>query len=33
MTIKTQPGDDDKIPIIKRMVLENVDLQKLLASF
>ncbi len=33
MTIKTQPQDADKIPIIKRMVLDHVDLKKLLASF
>ena len=33
MTIKTQPQDADKIPIIKRMVLDHVDLRKLLASF
>lgn len=32
MTIKTQPQDVDKIPIIKRLVLEHVDLPKLLAS-
>ena len=33
MTIKTQPQDADKIPIIKRLIMEHVDLQKLLASF
>ena len=33
MTIKTQPHDADKIPIIKRLVMEHVDLKKLLASF
>ncbi len=33
MTIKTQPHDADKIPIIKRLVMEHVDMGKLLASF
>jgi len=33
MTIKTQPQDADKIPIIKQLVMDHVDLQKLLASF
>jgi BioD-like phosphotransacetylase family protein len=33
MTVKTQPHDTDKIPIIKRLVMEHVDLQKLLAAF
>jgi BioD-like phosphotransacetylase family protein len=33
MTVKTQPHDIDKIPIIKRLVTEHVDLQKLLAAF
>ncbi len=33
MTVKTQPQDVDKIPVIKRLVLDNVDLKKLLASF
>jgi len=33
MTIKTQPQDSDKIPIIKRLILDNVDLGKILAAF
>jgi hypothetical protein len=33
MTIKTQPQDSDKIPIIKRLILDNVDLQKILHAF
>jgi BioD-like phosphotransacetylase family protein len=33
MTVKTQPHDTDKIPVIKRLVTEHVDLQKLLAAF
>ncbi|HTB62310.1 MAG TPA: AAA family ATPase [Opitutales bacterium] len=33
MTIKTQPQDTDKIPIIKRLILDNVDLQKILHAF
>jgi BioD-like phosphotransacetylase family protein len=33
MTIKTQPQDADKIPIIKQLVMEHIDLGKLLTSF
>lgn len=33
MTIKTQPQDVDKIPVIKKMILENVDIQRLVNSF
>ena len=33
MTVKTQPHDTDKIPVIKRLVTEHVNLQKLLAAF
>ncbi len=33
MTVKTQPQDKDKIPVIKRLITEHVDLKKLLASF
>ncbi|HSY53327.1 MAG TPA: AAA family ATPase [Opitutaceae bacterium] len=33
MTVKTQPQDMDKIPVIKRLIFEHVDLNKLLASF
>lgn len=32
MTVKTQPGDSDKIPVIKRLVQEHVDMKALLAS-
>jgi len=30
MTVKTQPQDSDKIPIIKRLVLEHVDMKKII---
>jgi hypothetical protein len=33
MTVKTQPQDADKIPVIKRLVTEHVNLEKLLAAF
>ena len=33
MTVKTQPQDVDKIPVIKQLVTEHVDLDKLLAAF
>jgi len=33
MTVKTQPEDGDKIPVIKKMVQENVDLDALGKSF
>ena len=33
MTVKTQPDDCDKIPVIKKMVQENVDLNALAKSF
>jgi BioD-like phosphotransacetylase family protein len=33
MTVKTQPQDMDKIPVIKRLIFEHVDLKKLLAAF
>jgi hypothetical protein len=33
MTVKTQPQDSDKIPVIKKLVTEHVDLAKLLAAF
>ena len=32
MTVKTQPEDTDKIPIIKRLITEHVDLDKLLTA-
>lgn len=33
MTVKTQPQDADKIPVIKRLITEYVDLERLIASF
>jgi BioD-like phosphotransacetylase family protein len=33
MTVKTQPQDKDKIPVIKQLITEHVDLNKLLSSF
>jgi len=33
MTVKTQPQDSDKIPVIKKLVTDHVDLKKLLAAF
>lgn len=33
MTVKTQPEDSDKIPIIRRMVLDNIDLQTIMNAF
>jgi len=33
MTIKTQPQDIDKIPVIKKMILEHVDINRLVNSF
>lgn len=32
MTVKTQPNDSDKIPVIKRLVQESVDMSALLKS-
>ena len=32
MTVKTQPQDADKIPVIKKLVADNVDLQAILAG-
>lgn len=32
MTVKTLPEDTDKFPVIKQMVLDHVDLKRLLAS-
>ena len=32
MTVKTQPGDQDKIPVIKQLVQENIDMHTLLAA-
>ncbi|MGA3006939.1 MAG: AAA family ATPase [Opitutaceae bacterium] len=33
MTVKTQPQDMDKIPVIKQLIFEHVDLKKLLSAF
>jgi len=33
MTVKTQPQDQDKIPIIKKLIQEHVDMQRLLRAF
>jgi BioD-like phosphotransacetylase family protein len=33
MTVKTQPQDSDKIPVIKKLVTDHVDLAKLLDAF
>jgi len=33
MTVKTQPEDIDKIPVIKNLILEHVDLERLLKAF
>lgn len=33
MTVKTQPQDSDKIPIIKKLIQDHVDLKQLLRAF
>lgn len=33
MTVKTQPSDTDKIPVIKRLILENIDLERIVDAF
>ncbi len=33
MTVKTQPSDHDKIPIIKSLITENIDLEVILDAF
>ncbi|MFU8848369.1 MAG: phosphotransacetylase family protein [Opitutales bacterium] len=33
MTVKTQPDDDDKIPIIKDLLKENIDMQAIQDAF
>ena len=33
MTVKTQPGDDDKIPLIKKIIQENIDLNQIIDAF
>ena len=32
MTVKTQPGDSDKIPVIKRLIQEHVGIDNLLEA-
>ena len=33
MTVKTQPDDKDKIPIIKNLIQENIDMQAIQDAF
>jgi BioD-like phosphotransacetylase family protein len=33
MTVKTQPQDFDKIPVIKKLIQDHVDLKQLLKAF
>jgi BioD-like phosphotransacetylase family protein len=33
MTVKTQPQDTDKIPVIKSLITNHVDLKRLLSAF
>ncbi len=33
MTVKTQPQDQDKIPVIKKLIQDHVDLEQLLKAF
>jgi BioD-like phosphotransacetylase family protein len=33
MTVKTQPGDDDKIPVIKKLIMDNIDLDVIRHAF
>ncbi|MBE2212619.1 MAG: AAA family ATPase [Opitutaceae bacterium] len=33
MTVKTQPQDSDKIPVIKKLIQDHVDLKQLLKAF
>ena len=33
MTVKTQPEDTDKIPVIKQLITQHVDMKRLLAAF
>lgn len=33
MTVKTQPQDTDKIPVIKKLITDHVDMKRLLAAF
>lgn len=33
MTVKTQPQDTDKIPVIKKLITDHVDMKRLIAAF
>jgi BioD-like phosphotransacetylase family protein len=33
MTVKTQPQDTDKVPVIRRLITDHVDLDQLLKAF
>ena len=33
MTVKTQPQDTDKFPVIKRLIMEHVDMKRLVEAF
>ncbi len=33
MTVKTEPQDLDKIPLIKEMVMDNVDIEQIISAF
>ena len=33
MTVKTQPQDTDKIPVIKSLLTEHIDMKRLLSAF
>ena len=33
MTVKTQPSDEDKIPIIKDLIIKNIDLEVIQSAF
>lgn len=33
MTVKTQPGDSDKIPLIQEAIMDNIDIDKIFNAF
>jgi hypothetical protein len=33
MTVKTQPSDEDKIPIIKDLIIKNINLEVIKNAF
>lgn len=33
MTVKTQPQDKDKIPLIKQLIIDNIDIDKIIPGF